>query len=85
MVKLEDLLTVYYRARANKRRSNDSVRFEMDFKPIINRASCTDVKLIKSDQNQVFGKFSGKVILDDGTVLTVKDLLGFAEKVENKW
>ena len=32
MVKLEDLLTVYYRARANKRRSKDSVRFEMDFK-----------------------------------------------------
>lgn len=32
MVKLEDLLTVYYKARANKRRSNDSVRFEMDFK-----------------------------------------------------
>lgn len=32
MVKLEDLLTVYYRARANKRRSKDSVRFEMNFK-----------------------------------------------------
>lgn len=65
--------------------TSDDGRFEMDFKPIINRASCTDVKLIKSDQNQVFGKFSGKAILDDGTVLTVKDLLGFAEKVENKW
>lgn len=32
MVKLEDLITVYYKARANKRRSRDSVRFEIDFK-----------------------------------------------------
>ena len=32
MVKLEDMITVYYKARANKRRSRDAVRFEMDFK-----------------------------------------------------
>lgn len=32
MVKLEDLVTVYYKARANKRRSRDSVRFEVNFK-----------------------------------------------------
>lgn len=32
MVKLEDLITVYYKARANKRGSRDSVRFEVDFK-----------------------------------------------------
>ena len=64
--------------------SSDS-RFEMDFIPIIDRANCTDVKLIKSDQHQVFGLFTGKAILDDGTVVNVKDFLGFAEKVENKW
>ena len=38
-----------------------------------------------SDQHQVFGKFSGSVILDDGSKLEIKDLLGFAEKVRNKW
>ena len=32
MINLEDFLTVYYRARASKRRSKDSVRFEMDLK-----------------------------------------------------
>ena len=57
----------------------------MDFEPVMDRASCTDVKLIMSDQHQVFGKFNGKAVLDDGTVLEVKDLLGFAEKVHNKW
>ncbi len=65
--------------------SSDDGRFEMDFVPQLDRASCTDVKLIKSDQHQVFGKFSGKAVLDDGTVLEVKDFPGFAEKVENKW
>lgn len=57
----------------------------MDFVPIIDRAALTDAKLVSSDQHQVFGKFTGKVILDDGTVIEVKDFLGFAEKVTNKW
>ena len=65
--------------------TSDDGRFEMDFQPVMDRASCTDLKLIKSDQHQVFGRFSGKAVLDDGTVLTVKDFPGFAEKVENKW
>lgn len=65
--------------------TSDDGRFEMDFVPIIDRAACTDVKLICSDQHQVFGKFTGKAVLDDGTVLEVKDFLGFAEKVYNKW
>ncbi|MBR5224114.1 MAG: DUF2804 family protein, partial [Clostridia bacterium] len=65
--------------------SSDDARFEMTFRPVINRSSLTDFKLLKSDQNQVFGYFNGRAVLDDGTVLAVKDLFGFAEKVENKW
>ena len=65
--------------------TSDDGRFEMDFVPVLDRASCTDVKLIKSDQHQVFGKFTGKAILDDGKVIEIKDFPGFAEKVENKW
>jgi len=65
--------------------TSDDGRFEMDFVPVLDRASCTDVKLIKSDQHQVFGRFTGKAILDDGTVIEIRDFPGFAEKVENKW
>ena len=65
--------------------TSDDGRFEMDFAPVIDRASCTDFKVLKSDQHQVFGRFSGTAVLDDGTRLVVQDLLGFAEKVENKW
>ena len=65
--------------------TSDDGRFEMDFIPVLDRASCTDIKLIKSDQHQVFGRFTGKAVLDDGRVIEVKDFPGFAEKVENKW
>ena len=65
--------------------TSDDGRFEMDFVPVLDRASCTNVVLIKSDQHQVFGRFTGKAVLDDGTVIEVKDFPGFAEKVENKW
>lgn len=65
--------------------TSDDGRFEMKFDPILDRAACTDVKLIKSDQNQVFGRFTGTATLDDGTVIRVRDMIGFAEKVENKW
>ena len=64
---------------------SDDGRFQMDFVPVLDRASCTDLKLIKSDQHQVFGRFTGTAVLDDGTVLQIRDFPGFAEKVENKW
>ncbi len=64
--------------------SNDG-RFEMNFTPILNRKSKTDVGVICSDQNQVFGYFNGTIILDDGNKLVIKDFLAFAERVFNKW
>lgn len=64
--------------------SNDG-RFEMDFTPLMDRAACTDALILKSDQHQVFGLFTGKAVLDDGKVINVRDFPGFAEKVENKW
>jgi hypothetical protein len=64
--------------------SNDN-RFEMDFYPIIDRNSNFNLGLLKSIQHQVFGRFSGKAVLDDGQEIIIKDFLGFAEKVSNKW
>lgn len=65
--------------------TSDDGRFEMEFQPILDRASCITALVIKSDQHQVFGRFTGKAILDDHTELSVKNLIGFAEKVYNKW
>ena len=60
-------------------------RFEMSFEPIIDRHSNANVVVISSNQHQVFGKFTGKAVLDDGKVIKVKNMLGFAEKVVNRW
>lgn len=40
--------------------TSDDGRFEMDFVPVMDRASCTDALIIKSDQHQVFGLFTEK-------------------------
>lgn len=64
--------------------SNDG-RFELTFDPVIDRNSKTKILMIQSDQHQVFGHFSGQVILDDGKVLKVDKVFGFAEEVMNKW
>ena len=65
--------------------TSDDGRFEMDFVPILDRASNTDFIVLGSDQHQVFGRFTGKAVLDDGEVIEIKDFTGMAEKVMNKW
>ena len=65
--------------------TDDEGRVDLLFTPILDRASKTDVKIICSDQHQVFGRFSGTVKLNDGTTVTLSDFTGFAEKVFNKW
>lgn len=65
--------------------TSDDGRFEMDFVPVMDRASNTDFIVLGSNQHQVFGKFTGVAILDDGTKIKIKDFMGFAEKVSNKW
>ena len=60
-------------------------RFEMTFEPILDRCACLDVKVIVSDQHQVFGRMSGTAILDDGTKLSIQNVLCFAEKVHNRY
>ncbi|MGN0458789.1 MAG: DUF2804 domain-containing protein [Eubacterium sp.] len=64
--------------------SNDG-RFEMTFEPIIDRSAKIDLKIILTDQHQVFGKMSGKAVLDDGRIIEIKDFLCFAEKVHNRY
>lgn len=64
--------------------SNDG-RFTMDFQPIVNRHHTTDLGLFKTAQDQVFGLFTGQAILDDGSVLRIDALPGFAEEVRNRW
>lgn len=64
--------------------SNDG-RFDMTMEPIMDRTSICDLSRGGSLQHQVFGRFTGICVLDDGTVLNPKDYFGFAEDVSNNW
>ena len=65
--------------------TSDNGRFEMTFQPVMDRSAKVNVGIICSDQHQVFGRFSGTAVLDDGRTLRISNLMGFAEKVRNKW
>jgi hypothetical protein len=65
--------------------SSSDGRFEMEFSPLFDRNSHTHLGLIRSEQHQVFGHYSGQVVLDDDRVLQVQRMLGFAEDVLNWW
>lgn len=65
--------------------SSDDGRLEMDFQPLMDRSARIDLKIICSDQHQVFGRFSGVAVLDGGRRVEFRNLTGFAEKVRNKW
>ena len=65
--------------------TSDDERFKMIFHPILDCGSKTGFAFRKSRRHQVFGHFTGRVTLDDGTVLNIENFLGVAEKVFNKW
>lgn len=60
-------------------------RLDLTMEPLVDRNGKTDLGLIRSIQHQVFGRISGRAVLDDGEVLEIRDLLGFAEDVLNWW
>ncbi|WP_374531419.1 DUF2804 domain-containing protein [Novosphingobium sp.] len=71
--------------RADWRFTSNDGRFEMTFTPIVDRADRVKIGPFLTDQHQVFGRYSGRAVLDDGTVLQIDGLTGFAEQVHNKW
>ncbi|MDE6613918.1 MAG: DUF2804 domain-containing protein [Clostridia bacterium] len=60
-------------------------RLDCTFTPIIDRYAPFDLKIMCMIPHQVFGYISGKCILDDGKEIMLDKVLGFAEKVHNKW
>ncbi|HJA11849.1 MAG TPA: DUF2804 domain-containing protein [Candidatus Mediterraneibacter merdipullorum] len=60
-------------------------RFEMEFEPVLDRSASMSALVVSSDQHQVFGKMSGRAVLDDGRFIELKDFLCFAEKVHNRY
>ena len=56
----------------------------LTFTPIMDRQDNTNLLVLKSIQNQVFGRFDGYILVE-GRKIDINNLLGFAEKVTNYW
>ena len=60
-------------------------RFNHTMTPFYDFHSDLNVQVMRMNSHQVHGKWNGNVILDDGTKLEIRNLLGFAEKVRNRY
>ncbi|MBR6439853.1 MAG: DUF2804 domain-containing protein [Aeriscardovia sp.] len=60
-------------------------RLEAVMDPVIDRSANLDFKAVSSNQHQVFGMMRGRAVLDGGKTIEFKDVMGFAERVHNKF
>ena len=62
-----------------------SSRLELEFVPFKDRAARTNLGIISSEVHQMFGRYHGRVISDDGEEIQIRDLIGFAEEHRARW
>lgn len=65
--------------------TDDGGRVDLTFTPFKDRTAQTNLGLIFSEVHQMFGKYTGRVKLDDGEEVSVNDLIGFAEEHHARW
>ncbi len=59
-------------------------KLKLKFEPVVDRHVDANVLVIRSLTHQVFGKFSGTLKVGTKTI-KITDMMGFAEKVINRW
>ncbi|HNS02033.1 MAG TPA: DUF2804 family protein [Anaerolineae bacterium] len=57
----------------------------MVFTPFMERVARTNLLIITSEVHQMFGHYAGQVQTDEGEMVTVKGLIGFAEEHQARW
>lgn len=70
---------------STKRFTSDGDRFNLEFTPLHDNYTETRLLFVDNRCHQLFGKFNGTVILDDGSKLQVKDMTAFIEHAVNNW
>jgi hypothetical protein len=60
-------------------------RLDLVFTPFKDRTAHTNLCVIFSEVHQMFGRFNGKAVTDDGKIVLIKDLIGFAEEHHARW
>jgi hypothetical protein len=66
-------------------RTPSSGQVDVTLTPTFDRWDSTDLKVLKMQVHQCFGTWSGRIVTDDGTVVQVDGIRGFAEEARNRW
>ncbi len=60
-------------------------RLDLDFVPFKERFAQTNLGIIFSEVHQMFGRYSGTCITDEGIRIQINNLIGFAEEHQARW
>ncbi len=60
-------------------------RLNLDFIPFKEREAKTNLGIIFSEVHQMLGRYSGVVRTDEGEIIKIKNLIGFAEEHQARW
>ncbi len=60
-------------------------RVDLEFVPFLDRTAATNLLVITSEVHQMFGRYHGTMHTDDGEVLRLDGLIGFAEEHHARW
>ena len=87
MTKLGDVTIAYDAYDTNKPWSfvSDDGRLELVLTPFYHRKSTINLMVFKSKVNQMFGRYNGKVIDDEGRAHPIENLIGWAEDHFAMW
>ncbi len=67
------------------RMTSPDSRLDLQFTPFLDRVATTNLLLITSEVHQLFGHYTGTVRTDEGGVVEIQDLVGFAEEHHARW
>ncbi|HSN73635.1 MAG TPA: DUF2804 domain-containing protein [Anaerolineae bacterium] len=60
-------------------------RLDLTFTPFVERVASTNLLVITSQVHQMFGRYAGQIQTDDGEIIQVDGLTGFAEEHHARW
>ena len=69
----------------NDKMSSLDGRLDLEFTPFIERVAKTNLLVITSEVHQMFGRYRGTVITDEGEVIKMDGLIGWAEEHHARW
>lgn len=64
---------------------SDDGRVNLHFHPILERVARTPLVIIDSEVHQMFGHYQGQIVADDGEIIPIQNLWGWAEEHRARW